>query len=207
MDPRAELVRQLLAYKKYRDAATALEHRADEWRSRFGTGRAGIEDEAIRAAVESAPEMDLQDLELVDLFEAFQRIAESVNFERMGEHQVQYDDTPIELHAEDIVDRLKRDASAGPDGRAEMRLSGLFSGRTRSEMVGLFLAMLELCRRRTLAFRQDPESGIMLRLRTEEEIAVDAAQRLEQETRETPMEPEVAELGRRRKKEIEEKPE
>lgn len=200
-DPRAELVRQLLAYKKYRDAATALEHRADEWRSRFGVGRAGIEDSAIQAAIESAPEMDLHDLELIDLFEAFQRIAESVNFERLGEHQVQYDDTPIELHAEDIVDRLKRDAVAVESGKAELPFIGLFSGRTRSEMVGLFLAMLELCRRRTIAFRQDEAAGIMIRLRTEEEVAVDAAQRAEQEAREVPMEPEVAERGRRRKRE------
>jgi segregation and condensation protein A len=146
-DPRAELVRQLLAYKKYRDAATALEHRANEWRSRFGVGRAGIENSAIQAAIESAPEMDIHDLELIDLFEAFQRIAESVNFERLGEHQVQYDDTPIELHAEDIVDRLKRDAVAVESGKAELPFIGLFNGRTRSEMVGLFLAMLELCRR------------------------------------------------------------
>lgn len=200
-DPRAELVRQLLAYKKYRDAATALEHRADEWRSRFGVGRAGIEDSAIQAAIESAPEMDIQDLELIDLFEAFQKIAESVNFERLREHQVQYDDTPIELHAEDIVDRLKRDAVAPEGGKAELPFIGLFNGRTRSEMVGLFLAMLELCRRRMIAFRQDDAAGIMIRLRTEEEVAVDAAQRAEQEAREVPMEPEVAERGRRRKRE------
>jgi segregation and condensation protein A len=200
-DPRAELVRQLLAYKKYRDAATALEHRADEWRSRFGVGRAGIENSAIQAAIESAPEMDIHDLELIDLFEAFQRIAESVNFERLGEHQVQYDDTPIELHAEDIVDRLKRDAVAVESGKAELPFIGLFNGRTRSEMVGLFLAMLELCRRRTISFRQDETAGIMIRLRTEEEVAVDAAQRAEQEAREVPMEPEVAERGRRRKRE------
>ena len=33
-DPRAELVRQLLEYKKYRDAADNLENRAEEWRRR-----------------------------------------------------------------------------------------------------------------------------------------------------------------------------
>lgn len=200
-DPRAELVRQLLAYKKYRDAAGALEHRADEWKQRFGAGRAGIDDDAIQAAIEAAPEMDLHDLELIDLFEAFQRVAETVNFERLGEHQVQYDDTPIELHAEDIVDRIKRDAITNAQGRAEMPFGSLFKGRTRSEMVGLFLAMLELCRRRVLTFRNDEQSGIQLRLRTEEEIALDAQQRAEQEAREAPQEAEPVERGRRRKPE------
>lgn len=200
-DPRAELVRQLLAYKKYRDAAGALEQRAEEWKQRFATGRAGIDDDAIQAAIEAAPELDLHDLELIDLFEAFQRVAESVNFERLGEHQVQYDDTPIELHAEDIVDRIKRDAIASADGRPEMAFGSLFKGRTRSEMVGLFLAMLELCRRRVLTFRNDEQSGIQLRLRTEEELSLDAQQRADQEAREEPQESEPIERGRRRKPE------
>ena len=33
----------------------------------------------------------------------------TVNFDRLGEHTVTYDDTPIELHAEDLLDRLKHD--------------------------------------------------------------------------------------------------
>jgi segregation and condensation protein A len=119
----------------------------------------------------------------------------------LGEHQVQYDDTPIELHAEDIVDRIKRDATTNADGRPEMAFANLFKGRTRSEMVGLFLAMLELCRRRVLTFRNDEQSGIQLRLRTEEEIALDAQQRAEQEAREVPQEAEPVERGRRRKPE------
>ncbi len=182
-DPRAELVRQLLAYKKYRDAATALEARADEWRQRYPAGHAAADKAAIEEALEAAAaEVEIEDLELIDLVEAFRVVTETINFERLGEHQVTYDDTPIELHAEDIVDRLKREASGGggaAEGAAsptgELPFVNLFTGRTRSEMVGLFLALLELCRRRAVAFRHDDTGAIQLRLRTEEEIAQDKA--------------------------------
>jgi segregation and condensation protein A len=166
-DPRAELVRQLIEYKKYRDAADSLEHRAEDWRRRFPTSPAGIDSDALRAALESTAneDLDLEDLDLLDLAEAFQRIAESVNFERLGDHQVKYDDTPIELHAADIVSRLQAEAAT-----PELELGLMLKGRTRSEMVGLFLALLELVRNRRVGVRQDKvDGGIFLRMRKEEE--------------------------------------
>jgi len=62
-------------------------------------------------------------------------------------HQVIYDDTPIELHATDLLDRLRRE---GP-----MPFTRIFEGRRgRSEIVGLFLALLELIRRKVLLASQ-----------------------------------------------------
>ena len=140
-DPRADLVRQLLAYKKFRDLADGLERRRDAWAKRSPASAVGIDDESLRDALESAGEIHIEDLNLNDLVEAYRRVASMLNFERLGEHQVTYDDTPIELHAADIVDRLRR------EGSGTTRFASIFEGRTRSEMVGLFLAMLELIRR------------------------------------------------------------
>jgi segregation and condensation protein A len=167
-DPRAELVRQLLEYKKYRDAADHLEWRADDQRRRFPVHPAGIDSEALRNAIQNASQdTELEDLDLLDLVEAFQRIAESVNFERLGDHQVKYDDTPIEIHAADIMTRLTTDPA--PEAKPEIELVTLFKNRTRSEMVGLFLALLELVRNRKVAVRQDRiEGGIYLRAREQE---------------------------------------
>ncbi len=175
-DPRTELVQQLLAYRRYRDAADALERRAEDWTHRVaisptglpdGDDPAGLEhadehladDPGVAAALEKAQAeaTDVEDLELVDIVEAFRRVAETVNFERLGEHQVTYDDTPVELHAEDLHDRLRRDA--GPD--REIELTSVFTGRTRAEMVGLFLAMLHLVARRHVGVRQDRASGVI----------------------------------------------
>jgi hypothetical protein len=48
-------------------------------------------------------------------------------------HEVTYDDTPIDLHAADIEDRLKR------EGRLTLRTL-IVGRRSRSEMIGVFLA-------------------------------------------------------------------
>lgn len=161
-DPRADLVRQLLAYKQYRDAADALEHKRHEWTQRFPNARAGVDDESLREAIAAqADDLELEDISLVDLVECFQRIIATVNFDRLGEHQVVSDDTPIELHAEDILDRLRREA-AGEGGPREIPLQSIFTGRKRGEMIGLFLAMLELVRRRQLRVRQEAPGGLIV---------------------------------------------
>ncbi|XVJ60189.1 MAG: segregation/condensation protein A [Tepidisphaera sp.] len=163
-DPRAELVRQLLAYKAYRDAAAALEGRLADWQSRFPSSAVlpNDKDPAVaaikRALADSQAALELEDLELVDLTEAFRKVMETVNFDRIGDHQVTYDDTPIEAHATDIMTVLQApDASASPT--REVEFAQVFKGRTRSQMVGLFLALLMLVRDRKVAVRQDRIDG------------------------------------------------
>lgn len=172
-DPRAELVRQLLAYKQYRDAADTLERRRGEWERKFPTGAAAIDRETLQGAIEQQLDgVELEEVGVFDLAEAFRRICETVNFDRLGDHQVTYDDTPIELHAEDILDRLRREAelAAGAEaGAGGIGLTSIFTGRTRSEMIGLFLAVLELVRRRAIIVEQDnPSAEITVRARPEQ---------------------------------------
>ena len=152
-DPRRELVDQLLAYKRFRDAAHHLEDRADEWERRFG----------VRASPPAAPdepadevELDLDDVNILDLSAAFGRVMESIG--HLGDHQVTYDDTPISLHAEDIADRLARDGRTAGD-RIGLTLLEVFEGRSRSEMIGLFLATLELVRQRRVLVEQSADDG------------------------------------------------
>ncbi len=176
LDPREELVMQLLEYKRYRDAGDTLNRFKREWEDMFPAGGAL----APKPEVEPTPQeeqtgpVDLEDIELIDLVEAFGRIIQTVDLTRLGEHRVAMDDTPIELHAEDIVDRLKRRAeetlAAGlaDGGVAEMDFVTVFENRTKSEMIGLFLAVLELVKQQRVWVRQqeDDRSGrrIVLRL-------------------------------------------
>lgn len=174
IDPRAELVQQLLEYKKYRDAADALERRKDAWESRFPVAPAGVSSEELKEAFESMDDPELEDLGLLDLFEAFQRIASSVNMDRLGEHEVLSDETPIELHAEDIMERLRSESGSG----GQLSLFSVLAGRSRAEMVGLFLAMLDLIRQQRLGFHQSQEedgtkAGIVLEAREPEAPADD----------------------------------
>lgn len=164
MDPRYELVRQLLAYKRFKDAAGELDHRFEQWQARFPAApkRPAEQDQAAPA------EVDLEDVSVLDLCQAFGRILDSIG--KVAAHEVTYDDTPIELHAQDIVDRLQREA---PPGTAGMSLQAFFEGRAnRGELVGLFLATLELVRQRRIRVVQDRTAGqIRLILVSDQELA------------------------------------
>ena len=146
-DPRQDLVRQLLAYQRYRSAAGDLDDRreafASRWPVRIRIGEAASDDPP------EAPSLELDDVHAGDLFAAFERIMAAIDPTRLGEHAVEYDDTPITLHQEDLMDRLGR--SSG--GRINLREA--FEGRTRGAMIGLFLALLELARQRRIVFHQD----------------------------------------------------
>lgn len=167
-DPRADLIKQLLDYKAYRDAAAGLESKLEEWSHRYPAAKAKLDADATAEPIE----FDLDDLNLIDLVQAFADICSSVNFERIGEHEVSYDDTPIELHAADIVDRLSR--REGADEEGHIPLIAIFRDRSRSEMIGLFMATLELCRQRRIMVRQREADGeITLCLREEESDPLD----------------------------------
>lgn len=143
-DPRAELVRQLLEYKKYRDAADALQSRQETWEKRFPVHAAAIDDESVREAMEDLGELELEDLDLSDLVEAFRQIVASVNFDRLGEHEVMSDETPLEVHAGNIIEKLRQREQSGRG--ASLTLRGVVEGKSRAEMVGMFLAILVLVR-------------------------------------------------------------
>lgn len=164
-DPRYELVKQLLAYKAFRDAAENLGERRHDWEAREPLSSAGIprvEMMQDEEEVETAPDTDLEDIGVWDLFQTFQRIIEAVDFGRLGDHQVEYDDTPVQLHQEDLLDQLRTNS----DRRLSLKTACL--GRSRSEMIGLFLATLELVRQRLVTVTQDRvNDDIMLWLREE----------------------------------------
>jgi len=78
-------------------------------------------------------------------------------FDRLGEHEVHFDDTPIELHERDLIDRLERSSDQA------MTLQSAFQGQNASQRIGLFLATLELTRTRRVAVRQD-DAALLARL-------------------------------------------
>ena len=129
-DPRAELVSQLLAYKKYRDAADALQQRQETWEQRYPVKAAGIDDDAVREAVDDMGELEMEDLDLSDLVEAFRQILSSVNFDRLGEHEVVSDDTPLEVHASNILEQLQHRSGGGSSGSLQLRTLKAASSRS-----------------------------------------------------------------------------
>ena len=128
-DPRKELVRQLLEYRKFKDAARLLEEKAEGHATKLA--RQPV-DEATRS------EPVVRPVELWDLVSAFARFLRETQASRP--QSVVQDDTPQHVYEEYIRQRL----------RAELRVSfiDLFTPpHHRSRLVGLFLAALELIRR------------------------------------------------------------
>lgn len=150
-DPRAELVRQLLAYKRHRDAADALNERRSIWIRRYPSARAAVDRESLLEATRERTELDIDDLTIGDLATSYASALAQVDLSRLGDHHVaiEDDDTPIELHQADILDRVAHDAG--------LSLRSLFAGRRRSEAVGMFIALLELVRQRRLDVRVEDD--------------------------------------------------
>ncbi len=143
IDPRLELVHQLLEYKKYKEAARSLESCASEQALKH-----------MRSPVlppRDPDEVEMDNLELWDLFDAFNRILEQTGKSEVA-HQVTIDDTPIALHADDVIDTLQRAGGA-------YSFSSIFTGRSRAEMIGLFLALLELIRQKRISVKQATHSS------------------------------------------------
>lgn len=165
-DPRTELVQQLLEYKRFADAADALDRRRQAWSRRWPVRIAPARTGPGEAL---APEdTDPDELELVDLISAFARVREAVDFDRLGAHEVVTDETPLEVYADEILARLRsaRDdgdgsAAAGP---AEVALARFFADRPLGQVIGVFLALLELVRRGAVTVRQEDDGRILVAL-------------------------------------------
>jgi segregation and condensation protein A len=168
-DPRQELVKQLLAYKAFKDAAADLRRRGQTEARRFPR--------AVSRPSGRAP-LDIEDLNLFALIDAFNAIMSSIGHSAFG-HEVVYDDTPISLHQADILDRLQREAqTALAEGQTHsLTLRDLFAGRTKkTELIGLFLAVLELMRQKRVMVEQSELLGeVHIRLRDPDDTPVIAA--------------------------------
>lgn len=142
-DPRAPLVRQLLEYKRFKDAARALGSSADDRAKRY-----------VRKPCELPTELrgvELEEAQVWDLLAAFTKVMQSIG-RGPGIHEVRYDDTPIELHGAEILAILEQE---GPS-----TFDKLFEGQVeRVYIIGRFLAILELIRNHKLRAEQENVFG------------------------------------------------
>lgn len=130
--PATDLVRKMLEYRRFRDAAQAIEIQAIEWQARYPR----LADE--RPVIGKTPAADrIKEVELWDLVSALGRILKKKDVQTEG--RILYDDTPIEVYVKQIGDRVHAEG--------EVFFTKLFDQETiRSRIVGMFLAILELLR-------------------------------------------------------------
>ncbi|MGH7226183.1 MAG: segregation and condensation protein A, partial [Gemmataceae bacterium] len=144
-DPRLELVKQLVQYKKFKDAAALLEARAEEQGQRLPRQPISSGSEA---QVQAAPP-PMKPVELWDLVSAFGRLMRETL--ALQPQTIAVDQTPLHVYMETIL-RLLQAAKRLP-------FSALFAPpHTRGRLVGLFLAILELTKTRRVVPEQDDAS-------------------------------------------------
>nr|WP_255653310.1 MULTISPECIES: segregation/condensation protein A [unclassified Myxococcus] len=150
-DPRAELVRRLLEYQKYKDAAEHMARQDILGRDVF----------ARSVPVEAVPipeeEVGLQEFSVLKLIEALDRVLERLT--PKVQHEVVREKITLSEAILRIVGRLR------PQG--QVLFESLFNEEdtpTRQEIVVTFLAILEMVKRRLIRVVQDEPLGPILLL-------------------------------------------
>lgn len=147
-DPRLELVKQLVQYKKFKDAAALLEARAEEQSQRLAR-------QPIPAPANAAPP-PVKPVELWDLVSAFGRLMRETL--ALQAQTIAIDETPLHVYMETILQQLQT--------QKRLPFSALFTPpHTRGRLVGLFLAILELTKtRRIIPEQPEPLGDIWISL-------------------------------------------
>jgi segregation and condensation protein A len=151
-DPREELVRQLVAYSQFKEAAAALRERE--------TAMARVYTRGLFVEEPAGP-VPLEGLTLSDLVRAFQEVLQ----EEWNWREVPREEIPLREKIREIIFRLHRHP-------AGVRFRDLFTrSGSRLEVVVTFLALLELIRQRRVVALQERVFGEIIIRRAEPQPA------------------------------------
>jgi segregation and condensation protein A len=143
-DPRWELIRQLVEYKKFKDAAAQLSKREDEQANIFPR-------QSPDAGIEANKDVPLAEVSIFDLINAFNDVLKKATA-REDFHEILEERFTVSDKIEEILYTLR--------DRLEMIFSELFANAgSRAEVVVTFLALLELIRMKRLKVQQTEAFG------------------------------------------------
>lgn len=150
LDPRDDLIRRLLEYKRYRDVSRRLARLA-ALRQRMITAAveppAGLEE----TADDDDGSLDLGDIEIWTLTAAFARLLEETGREATP-LAIGVDKRDIRYYAARVLERVRSGAETG--------FSDLFDTREgRYGLIGAFIAVLEMVKQGALRVWQAPDDG------------------------------------------------
>ena len=157
-DPRWDLVRQLVEYKKFKDAAIYLEGMEEQRENVFAREGGSVQ-------LDDPGDIEMQDVSIFDLITAFNEALRHVREENLTE--IFADRFTVAEKTDQLVALLGAEPAVS--------LTALFQGMTsRGEMVCTFLALLELIKLRQVRARQAGAFGEIVLTRHEERDAVGA---------------------------------
>jgi len=138
-DPREELVRQLMEYEQFKDAAVRLANHERIWRDAFSR------DPIIPEEPEQSENVPVDDLSLFDLLGALQEVLDRTAAQSFFD--VSLDTQTVQERIHTILDQLETEPTLTFDALFEV-------GFSRSYLIVTFLALLELVRMKLVGLFQ-----------------------------------------------------
>ncbi|WP_053957364.1 segregation/condensation protein A [Inediibacterium massiliense] len=160
-DPRKELVKRLIEYKKYKYVATEFKNR-EELHTKIFYKDPEQFDEYIQTDSKEIENMDMKDL--IDAFEKLLKKRKKLSQDNINFHSIQRDEYSLEDKIESIKEIITLEHS--------VEFEDLFHAPwSKSEMVVTFLALLELIKLKFILVQQDRVFGrIMIQRKVINEV-------------------------------------
>jgi len=160
LDPRDELITQLLEYRRYRELTRRLEGKGRDREQVFSRGSHGADQKELSAMAKDQYEkeieesLDLQDLDAWFLLKAYAQLLEETDFGKT--YEVEKDKKPMRAYLDELRARLS--------ARKQLPFQQAFDvSEGKMGMIGTFMAMLELMKQGEMKASQDaPFDPILL---------------------------------------------
>lgn len=144
IDPREELVQQLLEYKRYKEAAAEFKGMEEERSKKIARGN--IEDELKTIAGEFSTELEMSSLSLFKLLKAFEKVVARFEEKEMAQHKV--------IRYPYTIDEQKEYLFSLTAGAERVDFERIFAPATnRIHAIFIFLALLELVQQGLLSLQ------------------------------------------------------
>lgn len=154
-DPRADLIRRLLEYQKYKEAATQLGERPVLGRNVWYRGM--VTEDSVSDDVDATAGAPLAQFPVHKLIEAFDRVMRQIKVRFT--HNVIIDRLSVSQKIAELTDRLEQEGRFTFSSMFRFFREGSASSpaEMRHEAVVTFLALLEMAKLRLIALSQEPE--------------------------------------------------
>jgi len=161
LDPRDDLIRRLLEYKRYRDISRRLE-RMFRRRGEMVPLHLGMPRDL--ADQEDGTELDMGDLGIWDLTEAFAKLLDEIG--QQGTLHVEMEKRGVAFYTGVLLEKLKQ--------RSEIEFEDAFDrGEGRYGLIGVLMAVLEMMKQGFLRAHQEGRGTIHLTYLGKAETTVD----------------------------------
>lgn len=162
LDPRAELVRRLLEYQRFKDAAFRLDQRPMLGRDVFERTWARVEyDEPVAEPVEDIKTaLNLAATDVFDLIRLFDQMLKKQ--QKLVIHEVILERISVGARINEVIDLLAGTADRPARGWSFAELCDAFGPRTKRGVIVTFLSILEMTRLHLVRVVQDDDGHIRI---------------------------------------------